>query len=397
MPPPPGSSPPKKRGLEAVARALFAPLLLGQAPGWKVVSWDAEQGLAITLQRGDRASGAILVELEDRNDGRDCFARTARFNVCARRLFDANTPITVEERAFLDRFVQVVRAAEGRLPLAPPTPAPTGPERTVIREILVERALIPEGAGSYYFNPYAGCMIGCPFCYVAERADLSRRLEGLPSAAWGRWLDVKVNAAEVMRREVETLPPGLVRMSPILTDPYQPVEKRYRITRQCLEVLLGAGFTPVILTRAARVTDDLDLLARFPRAAVGFSIPTDDDAVRRAFEPGADPVEARFEALAACHAAGLYTFGVIQPMLPMNAVRLVEKMAPLVRAVRIDRMHFVEKSEPIYRAAAADYALGDEFFAATERTLTEGFTARGVAIDRHDNLEVLLGALMRRP
>jgi DNA repair photolyase len=198
-----------------------------------------------------------------------------------------------------------------------------------------------------------------------------------------------------MRREVEKYRPGLVRMSPILTDPYQPVEKRYRITRQALEVLQPAGFTPVILTRAARVREDLDLLAKFPRAAVGFSIPTDDDRVRQAFEPGADPVDERFEALAECAAKGIYTFGVIQPMLPMNAERMVEKMAPHVRAIRIDRMHLVDRNLHLYREAGLVEAASDDFFDRTERTLIDGFTAHGVRIDHDDNLEVMLGELMR--
>ena len=92
-------------------------------------------------------------------------------------------------------------------------------------------------------------------------------------------MDVKVNAREILAREVREHPPGTVRMSPILTDPYQPIEKRYRITRQCVEVLIEAEFRPVILTRESRVLDDLDLLTR-GRSAVGFSIPTDDDGLR---------------------------------------------------------------------------------------------------------------------
>src|SRR5439155_3545059 len=136
-------------------------------PGWRVVSWDAEQGLALTLQKGDAERGAILMEFEDRDDARDCFARTRRFNVCARRLFDRGAAISDDERRVLEAVVNVVRAVEMRLPMAPP-PAPdelqTGAE---VREILVERALIPESGDQYYFNPYMGCMIGCSFCYVA--------------------------------------------------------------------------------------------------------------------------------------------------------------------------------------------------------------------------------------
>jgi DNA repair photolyase len=260
-----------------------------------------------------------------------------------------------------------------------------------VREIAVERALMPEGPGHYYFNPYVGCMIGCAFCYVQERADFSRRLEALPRLEWGRYVDVKVNAAEVLRREVKQHPPGIVRMSPILTDPYQPIERRYRITRQALEVFLDAGFAPVILTRGARVVEDLELLRRFPAAAVGFSIPTDDDSVRVAFEPGADPVEERLEALAACHAAGLRTFAVIQPVLPMNVDRLVQRLAPIVRAVRVDCMQDVARHRHLYEAAGMLHALEPAFFEATSAALREGFARHRVTMDEMDDLGALMG------
>lgn len=393
----PVSSPrsaPVPRRLDAVGRALFAPLLLGRVPGWRVLSWDVEQGLTLTVQALAEGATPILIELEDRHDARDCHARTGRFNVSARHLFDAVQPLDVNERQFVDRLLIMVRQAELRLPLLPPD-APLQPERSQVREILVERALMPEGDGAYYFNPYAGCIIGCRYCYVDERANLSRRLEGRAPAAWGRWVDVKVNAAEVMRREVRTLAPGLVRMSPILTDPYQPVEKHYRITRQCLEVMLEAGFTPGILTRGARVRDDLPLLRRFPRAAVGFSIPTDDDAIRRVFEPGADPVEERFEALAELHAAGIYTFVVIQPVLPMNVERVVARLAPYVRAVRIDRMHQPERHRHLYEQAGIPYALEEGFSERTMAALREGFSRRGVRIDELDNLTQLVAEGLR--
>jgi hypothetical protein len=270
------------RTVDQLARQLFAPILQARSSpdGWHVLGWDAEQGLALTL---GREATVLLIELEDRDESLPCYARTKQFNVCARVQLVARD-MTDEERRVVDKVVALVARRESLLPVVA---RPASSPRAAVREIAVDRVLMPEGGGHYYVNPYVGCMIGCEFCYVGPRADLSRRLEGLPALPWGRYVDVKVNAAEVLREEVRNSPPGIVRMSPILTDPYQPLEARYRVTRQCLEVLLDAGFTPVILTRAARVLDDLALLARFPRAVVGFSIPTDDDAMRAHFEPGA--------------------------------------------------------------------------------------------------------------
>jgi DNA repair photolyase len=365
--------------------------------GFRLVGWDGEHGISLTLARGD---ALVLVELEARDDTRSCYARTARFNVHARRSLGAETPLSPLERRAVEQVVEVVRGREGRLPVVHPPPSA---HRTAVREIEVARVLVEEAPGHYYLNPYVGCLIGCAFCYVAERADLSRSLEGQPILPWGRWVDVKTNAAAILREEVKSASPGVVRMSPIVTDPYQPIERRFRITRQCLEVLLEAsvamgarGFVPVILTRAARVQDDIDLLRRFPVAAVGLSIPTDDDAVRRTFEPAADSIDDRFAALAACHAAGLFTFGVVQPMLPMNAARLASRMAPLVRAVRIDRMHALDRNRALYEEAGVPEAAAEPFFERTAAELQRGFEAHGVRVDDLDDLaSTLLAAAPR--
>jgi DNA repair photolyase len=189
---------------------------------------------------------------------------------------------------------------------------------------------------------------------------------------------------------VKQHPPGIVRLSPILTDPYQPIEHRYRITRCCLEVLLEAGFTPVILTRAARVLDDLDLFRKFPRALVGFSIPTDDDRVRHRFEPGADRIERRVFALKTLRAAGIRTFGVIQPILPMNPERLIDAIADHVSVVRIDRLYFGESVRHVYVENGYQAMMEDDWIEATRRTLVRGFEQRGVRVDDLERLEPLL-------
>ncbi len=373
---------PVRRAVDDIARWLFEPLLAPRPEGssWRVVAWDAEQGLCLTL---DRKGVLLLVELEDRDDARDCYARTARFNVTARRVFDEGAPLGPGEHKLVMGVVELVRRREGGLPDL--TAAPTR-ARSASRDLLVDRVLIPEGRGTYYVNPYVGCTIGCSFCYVEGRADLSRRLEGLPHVPWGRYVDVKVNAPEVLARELPLHPPGPVRMSPILTDPYQPIERKARITRRCLEVMVGTGYTPLILTRAARITDDLDVLTRFDAPAIGLSIPTDDDSVRRLFEPHADPVDARIEALRALHQAGCHTFVVIQPMLPMDPDRLVAQVAPYVRAARVDRMHFIESVRPTYAAHGLEHAATQPWFDQTRARLLAGFASHGVAVDEHDDL-----------
>jgi DNA repair photolyase len=139
------------------------------------------------------------------------------------------------------------------------------------------------------------------------------------------------------------------------------------------------------------VVDDLDVLRRFPRAAVGFSVPTDDDRVRRAFEPGADPVEERIEALARCREAGLRTFAVVQPVLPMDPARLVALLAPHVQAVRIDCMHSVERVRHLYEDAGMLHAMAPGFYPPLEQALRAGFAARGIPLDPMDDMRGLVG------
>ena len=375
-----------ERTIEAMMEELIGPLLHARPSpnGFRLAGWDVEQGLCITIARGDEW---VLIELEERDESRDCHARTARFNVCARYQFRPDQALGNPARRAVDQLVELVRRREEMLPRVAREEAKGGSE---VREILVDRVLMAQAKGHYYLNPYVGCMIGCAFCYVADRAELSRKLEGRARYPWGRYVDVKVNAPEVLARELANAEPGFVRMSPILTDPYQPLEKKYRITRGCLEKMIGTGFVPGVLTRGARVREDVELLARIPRAAVGMSIPTDDDSVRRAFEPGADSIEARIEALAACHAAGIMTVAVVQPMLPMNPERLAAMLAPHVRAVRVDRMHRMDRALPLYQAAGRLDASSDAFFAETSARLLTALASHGVSVDPLDDLGGLL-------
>lgn len=380
-------SPAVRRSQLSVER-LLGPLITAQqqASGWRLVSWDTEQGISLVFARG---GDAVLVELEASNLELDCYARTKRFNICARPQFSDSTDLGSGGRQLVDALVRYLQRREGLLQVSTdPTP-----QRAQVREVLADRILMPEGAGRYYVNPYAGCMIGCSFCYVADRADFSRRLEGVVAPRWGRWVDVKVNAVEILQREVRELAPGTVRLSPILTDPYQPIERRYRITRGCLAVLIEHGFSPVILTREARILDDLDIL-RSGTTAVGFSIPTDNDQLRRLFEPGADSVERRFRALEACANAGLTTCVVVQPTLPMDVQRFVERVAPFAKAARVDRLYFGETVQHVFDRLGIPEAGSTAYQEALVADLRQALSEAGLLVDDGDDLTGQLERLM---
>ncbi len=217
-------------------------------------------------------------------------------------------------------------------------------ESMKVQEKRVRSILSKSGISSvdYCVNPYVGCSHGCRYCY----ATFMKRFTG-HTEPWGAFVDAKMNAPEVLRREAGRAKSGLVLISSV-TDPYQALESRFRLTRQCLEVLLPHRFSVDILTKSPLVLRDLDLIENFKEIDVGFTITTDDDETRKIFEPHAPPIDSRIEALRKLHQAGIKTYVFIGPVLPMNPESLCEKIGPYVDSVLIDRMNYASKTRKIY-------------------------------------------------
>jgi DNA repair photolyase len=193
------------------------------------------------------------------------------------------------------------------------------------------------GGMDYAVNPYLGCGHACAYCY----ARFMRRM-GHPGEEWGSFVDAKVNAVERLREEAAKRPRGRVLLSSV-TDAYQPAERRYRLTRGCLEVLLEHGFSVDILTKSDLVLRDLDLLRRFDEVEVGFTVTSLDDSVRRAFEPGASPIKARLDALKTLSDEGIPTYAFLGPMLPYlsdeHLGELLSVLADRVGRIIVDRLN----------------------------------------------------------
>src|SRR4051812_15854087 len=139
-------------------------------------------------------------------------------------------------------------------------------------------------------NPYMGCVHRCTFCYVRA---FERRADRPSDDRYGRSIRVKVNIAELLRAELarRSWDGGGIAIG-AATDPYQPAEGRYRLTRSCLEVLCRASNPFSIITRGPLIVRDVDVLAEASRRAdvsVTFSVPTVDDDVWRTTEPGTAP------------------------------------------------------------------------------------------------------------
>lgn len=182
----------------------------------------------------------------------------------------------------------------------------------IVKEINCKSILTKSGIErvDYAINPYGGCGHGCVYCY----AIFMKRFTG-HKEDWGTFVDAKVNADEVLARQMKRAKPGNIVIGTV-TDPYQPLERKYQITRACLEVLTAYDFPVSILTKSDLVLRDLDLLRRIHDVEVGFTITTLDEDVRRVFEPRSSPVQARLAALAELAEAGVKTWAFCGPLLP---------------------------------------------------------------------------------
>jgi DNA repair photolyase len=183
-------------------------------------------------------------------------------------------------------------------------------------------------------NPYMGCAHQCTFCYVRA---FELRADRPADERYGASIRVKTNVAEVLRRELAR--PSWRRDGIAIgaaTDPYQPAEGRYRLTRACLEVLAATANPFGIITRGPMIVRDLDVLAEASRRAevsVTFSIPTLDVDIWRRTEPGTAPPHQRLRALRQLVEAGIKTGVGMAPILPGLSDR-PELLAEVVRAAR---------------------------------------------------------------
>ena len=187
---------------------------------------------------------------------------------------------------------------------------------------------------NWSLNPYMGCAHRCTFCYVRH---FERRADRPADDRYGTSIRVKTNVAEVLARELAR--PSWQHESVAIgaaTDPYQPVEGKYRLTRACLETLAAAANAFTLITRGPMIVRDADVLqqaAALADVAVTFSIPTLDEEVWRKTEPSTAHPRQRLRALKELVDAGIDARVGMAPILPGISDR-PEQLAEVVRAAR---------------------------------------------------------------
>jgi DNA repair photolyase len=245
-----------------------------------------------------------------------------------------------------------------------------------IREIFSKSILTKTAISGfdYCLNPYVGCGHGCLYCY----ASFIKRFTG-HKEPWGYFVDVKINAPNLLFKQIKRATPGIVALSTI-TDPYQPLEKHYKLTRRCLEILLDYQFPINILTRSSLCLRDIDLFKKFNEIEVGVTITTNDDNIRRIFEPRSPSIQLRIDALKSLQQENIKTYAFIGPILPLDPLKLVEMLKGIVNEILIDRMNYTNRIKRVYEREGLNLYLEDRYFRLIGLELKERFEKSGIPV-----------------
>ncbi|MGA2229018.1 MAG: radical SAM protein [Syntrophobacteraceae bacterium] len=239
-----------------------------------------------------------------------------------------------------------------------------------VKEIQSKTILSVSKIYSYVINPYVGCQHACSYCYARFMKRFSKHKE-----PWGEFVDVKINAADLLLVEINKKKPGSVWISGVC-DPYQPLEAKYKLTRKCLKILAKHYWPLIIQTRSSLVLRDMDILREVPNIEVGFSVTTADDGIRALFEPDAPSIEARLRALDELHRSGIKTYAMIGPILH-GAELLAEALAGKVDYILVDRMNY-NYANWVYTKYRLQDNLSDDFFYRTGRELADVCMKSGI-------------------
>lgn len=213
-----------------------------------------------------------------------------------------------------------------------------------IKEITVKSILtkskLPDA--DYVVNPYTGCAFGCLYCY----ASFMGRFVNEPIENWGNYVYVKTNAVALFEKELKQILAKHQRPSILLssvTDPYQGIESKYRLTRGILKILASEPYLGKIsvLTKSPLVLRDVDILRHLPSVEVGLTVTTTDDKLSRFLEVAAPPASKRLQTLKELKKKGIETYAFVGPLLPhfRHQPDLLEKLFSSLAEVGVEDVY----------------------------------------------------------
>ena len=198
-------------------------------------------------------------------------------------------------------------------------------KKTNAKRILVKSNL-PEA--DYVINPYTGCLHGCKYCYASFMKRFTKHKE-----LWGEFIDIKINAPEILEKEIKKTKKGIVLLSSV-TDPYNPIDNKYKLTRKILKILLKHQFPISILTKSDLILRDIDILKQFKDCSVGFSLLSLDNKDINNFEKRTIPIKRRLKALKILKKNSITTYAMISPIFPY--ITDINKLIKELKKIPVD-------------------------------------------------------------
>jgi DNA repair photolyase len=186
------------------------------------------------------------------------------------------------------------------------------------REVVVKSALnaVKGMPFDWSLNTFSGCAHACSYCF--SRAYHARYREKNVGSDFDSNVEVRVNIADVLRKELRRRHDGSLAIG-TATDPYQPIEGKYQLTRRCLEALVDHPMPTSIVTKGPLVVRDIDVLRKLDEKTdltVYFSVPCVNEEIVRKTDPGTAPARQRLRALAMLREAGIDAAVLCMPVLP---------------------------------------------------------------------------------
>ncbi len=205
----------------------------------------------------------------------------------------------------------------------------------------------------YAINPYVGCEHDCKYCYAKFMSKFTDHAE-----PWGEFVDVKTNSRAVLQNDLMDNNKGSILLSSV-TDPYQPVEEEYELTRDILKRLSDTSFPVSILTKSSLITRDLDVLKSFNpgRLDVGFTLNFLDDADRGIWEPNSSAISERIEALEEISSAGIDCYLHVGPYFEeiTDLWGLLERTEEYISELQIEGINLDDNEEEIMDVIRSEY------------------------------------------
>ncbi len=204
-------------------------------------------------------------------------------------------------------------------------------------------ALTKISLANYVINPYIGCQYGCLYCYAKY---LKRSVKQSETRGWGEFVNVKINAVEVLKKELEKLNISAAENKPVvmlgsITEVYQPLEKKYKLTEQILKILIDFQIPTVILTRSNLILRDIELLKKLPKVSVFFTITSNNSLISQHFENQSPDYNTRLETIKKLRENNINVWAHIGPIIPYftDTLVLIKDLKNIVSKIEFEALN----------------------------------------------------------